>query len=83
MNDDKDDKQKLYDLLYRFAGEAECGEACTDAQLYREDGEWKLFLCGFMEPWPLGKTVAEAEVKLREYARGGFGLDAPRPQPDA
>jgi len=29
---------------------------------------------GFMEPWKLGRTVAEARAAIREYARMGFGL---------
>jgi hypothetical protein len=69
------EKQKIYDLLYEIVGDGGCGNACTESELYEEDGEWKLFLCGFMEPWPLGKNLAEVEVALREYARGGFGLD--------
>jgi len=67
-----DEKQKIYDLLYEIVGGGECGDACSTEQLYQEDGEWKLFLCGFMEPWPMGKTLAEAEANLREYAGQGF-----------
>jgi len=70
-------KRKIYDLLYEIVGDRECGEACSETELYEEDGEWKLFLCGFMEPWPLGKTLAEVEIALREFARPGFGLDRP------
>jgi hypothetical protein len=69
-----DDRQKIYDLLYEIVGEGGCAGACTDSELYREDGEWKLFLCGFMEPWSLGRTMAEVEANLREYAGQGFGL---------
>jgi hypothetical protein len=29
---------------------------------------------GFMEPWRLGNTVAEAKASIREYAGMGFGL---------
>lgn len=69
-----EEKQQIYDLLYEIVGEGGCAGACTDSELYREDGEWKLFLCGFMEPWPLGTTLAEVETNLREYAGQGFGL---------
>jgi hypothetical protein len=31
-------------------------------------------LKGFMEPWKLGHSVAEAKTSIREYAGMGFGL---------
>lgn len=71
-----DDHQKIYELLYEIVGEGGCAGDCTDAELYQEDGEWKLFLCGFMEPWPLGRTLAEVEASLKEYAGQGLGLGA-------
>lgn len=73
----KDDKHKIYDLLYEIVGEGGCAGACTESELYQEDGEWKLFLCGFMEPWHLGKTLAEAEANLQKYAGQGYGLGLP------
>ncbi len=69
-----DDRQKIYDLLYEIVGEGGCAGACTESELYLEDGEWKLFLCGFMEPWPLGSALSEVETNLRDYAGQGFGL---------
>jgi hypothetical protein len=71
-----DQKQKIYDLLYEIVGEGGCVGACSEAELYEEDGEWKLFLCGFLEPWPLGKTLQDVESNLWEYAGQGFGLGA-------
>jgi hypothetical protein len=72
-----DQKQQIYDLLYDIVGEGGCGLACTDSELYQEeDGEWKLNLCGFMEPWSLGKTLEEVETRLRDYAQQGFGMGA-------
>jgi len=68
-----EDRQRVYDLLAEIVGEGGCAGACTESELYQEDGEWRLFLCGFMEPWPLGKSIAEVENRLREYARQGFG----------
>lgn len=62
-----DEKQQIYDLLYSIVGDGGCAGSCTDADIYLQDGEWKLFLCGFMEPWPLGKTLAEVEARLWEY----------------
>ncbi len=73
----KDDKQKIFDRVCEIVGEGGCGEACTDRDIFQEDGEWKLFLCGFLEPWPLGQTLEEVEASLREYANQGFGLGAP------
>jgi hypothetical protein len=69
-----DEKQQIYDLLYEIVGEGGCGVSCTDAEIYQEDGEWKLYLCGFMEPWPVGRTLAEVEANLREYAGQAAGL---------
>jgi hypothetical protein len=68
------EKEKIYDLLYEIVGEGGCGAACTEAELYQQDGEWKLFLCGFMEPWSLGRTLEEVETRLREYAGQGAGI---------
>jgi hypothetical protein len=70
-------KKQIYDLLFQIVGEGGCAGACSESELYLEDGEWKLFLCGFMEPWPLGKTLTEVEASLREYAAQGFGLGSP------
>ena len=70
-------KQQIYDLLYSIVGEGSCAGACTDAEIFNEDGEWKLFLCGFMEPWPLGKTLAQVEASLWEYAGQVFGIGVP------
>ena len=68
------DKQQIYDLLYEIVGEGGCAGACSESELYQENGEWKLFLCGFMEPWSLGTSLSEVEANLREYAGQGFGL---------
>ena len=69
-------KQEIYDLLYDIVGEGGCAGACSEAELYQEEGEWKLFLCGFMAPWSLGKSLDEVETHLREYADQGFGMGA-------
>ncbi|HSO18664.1 MAG TPA: hypothetical protein VLT88_04365 [Desulfosarcina sp.] len=68
-----DQERRIYDLLHELVGDGGCAGACSESELYREDGQWKLFLCGFMEPWPLGETIEEAERSLREYAAAGFG----------
>jgi hypothetical protein len=69
-----EDTQRIYDLLYDIVGEGGCGVACTEAEIYREDGEWKLFLEGFMEPWPIGRNMGEVEANLRDYAGQAYGL---------
>jgi hypothetical protein len=33
-----------------------------------------MLLEGFMKPWKLGHSVAEAKASVREYARMGFGM---------
>ena len=71
-----DEKQHMLKILNDIMGEEGCGGACTESDIFKENGEWKLFLCGFMEPWPLGKTLEEAEASLREYAGQGFGISA-------
>ena len=69
-----DEKQHLCQLLTDIVGDVGCGVSCTDAEIFKEDGEWKLFMEGFMAPWPMGKTVEEFEANLREYTSQGFGL---------
>ena len=68
------DKEKLMSTLMEVLGEEGCGMACEEATLYRDEEGWKMMLEGFMEPWKLGKTVAEAESTIREYASMGMGL---------
>lgn len=72
-----DEKQQIYDLLYEIVGEGGCAGACSESELYQEDGEWKLFLCGFMEPWGVGRTMADVKANLQEYVEQGFGLGPP------
>ena len=55
-------------------GKEGCGVSCEDADIFKDQEGWKLMLCGFLEPWFLGKTVDEAKAKIREYASQGFGL---------
>lgn len=69
-----DSTSEIYDLLYDIVGEGGCAGACSTSELYEEDGEWKLFLCGFMEPWSLGSSLEEVKQNLQEFADAGFGL---------
>jgi hypothetical protein len=43
------------------------------AELYHDQEGWKLMLRGFMEPWPLGRSVEEAKATLEQRAGEGFG----------
>ena len=55
-------------------GEKGCGVACEATTIFRDEEGWKMVLEGFMEPWKLGHSVAEAKASIREYARMGFGM---------
>ena len=69
-----DEKEQICNIFHELIGEDGCGVSCSDAEIYKEDGQWKIFLAGFMAPWPLGATVAEVEASLRDYAGMGHGL---------
>jgi len=70
-----EDEQKIRETLFEILGEEGCGINCEDDVdiLYDEEG-WKFMLCGFMEPWKLGKTVDEARTTLYELGSMRFGL---------
>ncbi|MCF8143564.1 MAG: hypothetical protein K9N21_06555 [Deltaproteobacteria bacterium] len=68
------EKEEILKTLADAIGEEGCGISCEEADIFRDEDGWKIFLEGFMEPWPLGKTVEEAKVRIREYASQGFGL---------
>jgi hypothetical protein len=55
-------------------GEEGCGVSCSEAEIFQDEEGWKMILEGFMAPWRLGSTVAEAKAAIREYAAMGFGL---------
>jgi len=68
------EKEEILKTLADAIGKEGCGISCEEADIFRDEDGWKIFLEGFMEPWPLGKTVEEAKVRIREYASQGFGL---------
>jgi len=68
------DKEELLKELMDVIGEEGCGVSCEEATLFKDEEGWKMMLEGFMEPWNLGQTVAEAKASIREYASMGFGL---------
>jgi hypothetical protein len=68
------DREDILETLMQVIGEEGCGVACEDATVFKDGGVWKFMLEGFMEPWDLGRTVAEAKASIRQYASMGFGL---------
>ncbi len=69
-----EDQQKIRDYLLDAIGEEGCGLVCEDADIIKDDEGWKLFLCGFMEPWKLGNSASEARDTIKELAQARFGL---------
>jgi len=68
------EKSEIRERLMEVIGEEGCGVACEEADIFHDDEGWKIMLEGFMEPWKLGHTVAEAKQNIKEYAKMGFGL---------
>ena len=69
-----DERQEICAIFKRVVGEASCGVSCSEAEFYKKDGEWQMFLAGFMAPWAIGKNLAEVEANLKEFAAMGHGL---------
>ena len=69
-----EEKAEILNMLRRVIGEERCGVSCEEAEVFKDEEGWKMFLEGFMEPWFIGKTVEEAKTSIREYASMGFGL---------
>jgi len=69
-----DEEIEILAFLKEIIGEEGCGVSCKDAELIKDEEGWHLMLEGFMAPWPIGKTVAEAKDSIKEYASQGFGL---------
>jgi len=68
------DRQEILEALMQEIGAEGCGVSCEEATVFKDEDGWKMVLEGFMEPWKLGNTVAEAKRCIKEYARMGFGL---------
>ena len=65
------DREDILNVLIQAIGEEGCGIACEEATVFKDKEGWKFMLEGFMEPWQLGHTVAEAKASIREYSRRG------------
>jgi len=68
------EREELLQELMDVIGEEGCGVSCEEAKVYKDAEGWKMMLEGFMAPWNLGQTLAEAKTRIREYASMGFGL---------
>jgi len=69
-----EEKEEILNMLMEVIGEEGCGVSCQEAEVFKDEEGWKLFLEGFMEPWFIGKTAEEAKTSIREYALMRFGL---------
>jgi hypothetical protein len=69
-----EEKAEILNMLMEVIGEEGCGVSCEEADVFKDEEGWKMFLEGFMEPWLIGKTAEEAKTSIREYASMGFGL---------
>jgi hypothetical protein len=68
------EKEEILNFLMEIIGEEGCGVTCKEAEIFKDQSGWKIFLEGFMEPWYIGKTVEEAKSNIKKYASMGFGL---------
>ena len=84
-----DETQEIMQTLYDTFGRDGCGLICCapdlpeqsksgpvscEPEIYKDESGWKIFMEGFMEPWPLGRTVEEAKATLIAYSHAGYGL---------
>jgi len=69
-----EEKKEILNVLMEVIGEEGCGVSCQEAEVFKDEEGWKMFLEGFMEPWFIGKTAEEAKTSIREYASMRFGL---------
>jgi hypothetical protein len=69
-----DDREDIYRELIKLVCMEGCSLTCEEGSLFKDEEGWKFMLDGFMEPWKLGHTVAEAKASIREYANIGFGM---------
>ena len=70
-----EEKAEILNMLMEVIGEEGCGVSCEEADVFKDEEGWKMFLEGFMEPWFIGKTIEEAKTSIREYASMGFDLN--------
>jgi hypothetical protein len=56
-------EELLLELMDVIGGEG-CGVSCEEASVYKDAEGWKMMLEGFMAPWNLGQTLAEAKTRI-------------------
>ena len=64
-----EEREDILKTLMESIGEEGCGVSCKEAEVFKDEEGWKLFLEGFMEPWFIGKTVDEAKGLFEEFQR--------------
>ncbi len=69
-----EEKEEILNVLMEVIGEEGCGVSCKEAEVFKDEEGWKLFLEGFMEPWFIGISADEAKTSIKEYASMRFGL---------
>lgn len=69
-----DDRKEIRQALFEVLGEEGCGATCDEADIFQDEDGWNLNLCGFMEPWKVGKTVEEVRESVKRLGAMGFGL---------
>ena len=55
---------ELIKHLIQLVGDEGCGGSCDAKSIFHDEEGWNLYLCNFMEPWFLGKTVEEAKQSI-------------------
>lgn len=72
--DHQHDQQEILNALFEALGEESCGMTCCAPEVFEDENGWQLLMEGFLEPWPLGRTVEEAKAAIHEYTHMGFGM---------
>ena len=58
-------EEEIRRYLTDTIGEEGCGGACSEADISWGEEGWTLKMCGFMEPWKLGRTTEEAKENIK------------------
>lgn len=68
------EREEIVGSLMDMDGEEGCGVSCVEAEVFKGEQGWKMFLEGLIEPWYLGRTAEEAKYRIKQDASKGFGL---------
>jgi hypothetical protein len=72
--DHQHEQQEILSALFEALGEDGCGMTCCAPEIFENGDGWHLLMEGFLEPWPLGRTVEDAKASIHEYTHMGFGM---------